>query len=366
MAEKPVAIADRLFRSSWRRSSSGASCAGTAHRGEERARARAVHRRFSTKSSLPTSTSDAFASARQLAPVDRFAPPTAAEWALAAMLHDLVQCAHPDLAGVFRGRAPCAARSSSRRSRSSALPLPLRWARRSSRHTWFSRVLEMTRTDTNVSFWVGKRTVPRARTRRRGLLAWPELRRVHIDKMPRPLVDLPAARRVTSRRSVFGDGVAAWLRKTPLTDLATCARRRPPFAWSPETLALVSTRAGRTLALRALEAVVALDVETALGRATQTAARRRAPRCRSPSSRRSSASARSRARSIAPSARAPDGGRPGRRRARRARGRRLRRDASSSRRTKARYARISRAPCAGSSSRGCVPAGQTTKTLLGA
>jgi hypothetical protein len=63
--------------------------------------------------------------------------------------------------------------------------------------------------------------------------------------------------------------MSAWLRRTPLTDLATCARVAPAFAWTPETLALASSRAGRTLVLRSLDGAVLMDVEAALGRATQ-------------------------------------------------------------------------------------------------
>jgi hypothetical protein len=91
---------------------------------------------------------------------------------------------------------------------------------------------------------------------------------VHIDKTPRPLVELPAAGGHIAAPE-FEAGVTAWLRKTPLTDLATCGRHAPAFAWSPETLAFASARAGRTLALRALGDVAQLDVETALGRATR-------------------------------------------------------------------------------------------------
>ncbi|HSQ63355.1 MAG TPA: hypothetical protein VLM85_09075 [Polyangiaceae bacterium] len=205
--------------------------------------------------------------ARRLVPVDRLEGPSPAEWALAAAAHDTVQASHPELAGLFRASAPVRLLKVVKLTLEH-IPEPASVGEALSRHTWLSRLLEITRTDTNVSFWVGKRSFlgqdPPAR-----LLAWPELRRVHVDKTPHPLVDLPASGGHASP-SEFADVVGSLLRKTPLTDLATCTRQAPEFRWSPELLALLSTRGGRTLALRALQSSIALDVETALGRASRT------------------------------------------------------------------------------------------------
>src|SRR5262245_20596200 len=45
--------------------------------------------------------------ARRIAPVDRFEQaPTAAEWVIAAVLHDLVQSTHPGFDAVFRRSGP--------------------------------------------------------------------------------------------------------------------------------------------------------------------------------------------------------------------------------------------------------------------
>src|SRR5215467_933993 len=44
--------------------------------------------------------------ARQLAPVDRLGDATEAEWALAAILHDIVQSTHPDFNALFRRKSP--------------------------------------------------------------------------------------------------------------------------------------------------------------------------------------------------------------------------------------------------------------------
>ena len=114
------------------------------------------------------------------------------------------------------------------------------------RHTWFSRLLEITRTDTKVSWWVGSQTFlgtePPAR-----LQAWPELRRVHVDRTPQKLLDLPAAGGQVSPDR-FAASLARFLRATPLTDVATCVRPSLPFEWSDVDVAL--GRATRALALR--------------------------------------------------------------------------------------------------------------------
>lgn len=266
MAEKPVAIADRLFREVMVPLVVGGELRPGRPIGGKNALSLAPFSDVVDKELLAHAELGRVRVARRLAPVDRLEAPSGAEWALAAVLHDLVQCAHPELTGVFRGKAP------SRLLQIATLTAdrvagPTSVGEALSRHTWFSRALEITRTDTQVSFWVGKRTFLGQEPPGR-LLAWPELRRVHVDKNPRPLLELPGAGGHVDP-SLFASGVSTWLRKTPLTDFATCERSSPPFAWSQETLVLVSTRAGRTLALRALDALARLDVETALGRATK-------------------------------------------------------------------------------------------------
>jgi len=67
----------------------------------------------------------------------------------------------------------------------------------------------------------------------------------------------------------FTEVLAAFLRKTPLTDLATAARTAPEFRFSPETLSLVLGRAGRTLALRAMQPLSDDALDPALGRAVR-------------------------------------------------------------------------------------------------
>jgi hypothetical protein len=135
------------------------------------------------------------------------------------------------------------------------------------RHTWFSRLFEITRTDAVVSWWVGSRAFlgedPPAR-----LTAWPELRRVNVAKTPRPLMDLPMSGGSVDYEA-FAATVSRFLTRTPLTDLATCDRAAPRFQWTHEALQLVTSRAGRTLALRAMQRGSADAFDAALGRATK-------------------------------------------------------------------------------------------------
>jgi hypothetical protein len=208
--------------------------------------------------------------ARQLAPIDRFEGASEAEWALAAVLHDVAQATHPDFNATFRRRSPGRLLDIADATLDRvAGPPTVKDAL--SRHAWFARVFEITRTDVVVSWWVGSRTFlgtdPPAR-----LTAWPEFRRVQVEKTPRPLVDLPANGASVDAGS-FAITLGRFLSKTPLTDLATLGRATPAFAWSEGTLSLVGAGAGRALALRAIErhAETAGEdaVDAALGRATR-------------------------------------------------------------------------------------------------
>ncbi len=202
--------------------------------------------------------------ARRLVPVDRFGPATAAEWALSAALSDVLMAANPMFDAALRRRAASriltvAAAGIDR------VPLPSSPKEALSRHTWFARLLDVARTDTTVSWWVGSRTYfgvePPARLR-----AWPSLRRVNISSRPLPILDLAP---LAFERERLVEAVAKLLERTPLTDIATCNRLLPAFAWTPGVLSLVATRAGRTLALRALARLPALDVDASLGRASR-------------------------------------------------------------------------------------------------
>jgi len=202
--------------------------------------------------------------ARRLAPIDTLEPATPAEWTLAACLHDIVQATNPTFDSLLR-------RSSAARILELAgeaierVPAPAHARDALSRHTWLARVLEIARTDTAVSWWTGSRTYlgvdPPAR-----LQAWPELRRVTVVATPHPVLDLAP---LAIDRGRLTEAVARLLARTPLTEIATCTRPAPAFVWNDPALALLSTRAGRTLALRALEELPAQDVDVALGRATR-------------------------------------------------------------------------------------------------
>jgi hypothetical protein len=202
--------------------------------------------------------------ARQLAPVDRLGPPTHAEWALCAALHDLLQSASPIFDAPLR-RAAAARIRDLAVATIDRVPGPADVRDALSRHAWLARVLDVARTDTNVSWWVGSRTYlgvdPPAR-----LQSWPDLRRVRVVATPRPLLELGP---LAFDRTTFVDAVGALLARTPLTDLATCTRETPAFAWSGDSLGLVATRVGRTLAMRALSRIPASEVDAALGRATR-------------------------------------------------------------------------------------------------
>lgn len=202
--------------------------------------------------------------ARKLAPVDAVDLPAPAEWAIAAALHDVLQSANPSLDAPMRRGAAVRILALAHQTLEH-VPPPAHTGEALSRHTWLARVLDLAREDTAVSWWTGSRTFRGVPPPGR-LTAWPQLRRVNVVTTPRPLLELEP---LAVEREKLAEAVTLLLARTPLTDLATCARTAPSFLWSEETLALVATRAGRTLALRALARAPASPVDVALGRATR-------------------------------------------------------------------------------------------------
>lgn len=204
--------------------------------------------------------------ARALAPVDRFEAITSSEWALTAILNDLIQSTHPGFDAVLRRGAP-AKLLAVLDDTLSLVPSPSTVGDALSRHTLFSRIFEVTRTDVSLAWWTGKALFlgeePPAR-----LKAWPEIRRVVETRLPRPLVELPTSGGVAPH-STFLLTLAKLLSKSPLTDFATIDRKEPIFQWSAPTLGLVSARNGRTLALRAMQDLPEEAVDEALGIATK-------------------------------------------------------------------------------------------------
>ncbi len=213
--------------------------------------------------------------ARELAPIDRVPDVSGAEWTLACALHDLLQATHPSFGSALRSRKTTTRLLSLVDTVCARTPPPDSVGDALSRHSWFSRVLEITRTDSTVSWWVGTSRFlgvdPPSR-----LTAWPELRRVHIDEARRTLTELPTHGGAVDLR-LFDSSLGEWLAKTPLTDLATCTRAAPRFRWRAESLGLLSTSNGRTLALRALAREPEAAVDDALGGATRELSKRVAP-----------------------------------------------------------------------------------------
>ena len=187
--------------------------------------------------------------ARLLAPVDTLPELDEAEWAVLAALNDLLQVTNHHLGGpLTRGRYGRLV--ANLRWLCERIPAPRDVAGALSRHATFARALDLTRTDSTVSWWTGsarfRGEVPASR-----LLAWREVRRVRVDATKIPLADMIVGTPGASTAD-FNEVLALWLTRTPLTDLATASRKTPAFAWSASTLALVATPFGRALAFRAL------------------------------------------------------------------------------------------------------------------
>lgn len=205
--------------------------------------------------------------ARKLAPIDTLEPaPNANEWALAAVLHDMVQATHPGFDAVFRRTGPKRILDVVEKTLD-RIPPPSNVGDALSRHTWFSRMFELARTDVDVKWWTGSERFLGTEPPRR-LTAWPELRRVTETRTPHPLMELPTSGSAVDQQR-FTWVAETFLRKTPLTDLATITRSAPVFAWTHENLSLASTHSGRTLVNRALALLPQRAVDTALGRATK-------------------------------------------------------------------------------------------------
>ena len=205
--------------------------------------------------------------ARKLAPVDTFDPaPTGNEWALAAVLHDLVQATHPGFDAAFRRSGPKRLLDVAQLTLD-RIPPPENVGAALSRHTWFARMFELTRTDVDLRWWTGSQRFLGTEAPAR-LKAWPEVRRVTETRTPRPLMDLP-----TSGAAVdlgrFSSVIESFLTKTPLTDLATLDRAMPAFTWTHQNLSLTATHSGRTIVTRALALLPNAAVNASLGRATR-------------------------------------------------------------------------------------------------
>ena len=194
--------------------------------------------------------------ARQLVAVDTLPDIGPAEWALIAAFNDLVQVTNHELSSpLSRGRHPrllTLARELCAAVAPCATPLDALC-----RHAVLSRVLDAFRTDSSLKWWTGSASF-RGKPVSKRLSAWPEVRRVHIDRTRIPLVQMVEGI-VGVTADDFQRAVSALLARTPLTDLATCGRAAPAFAWTPDALALVALPLGRRLVARAIARSGAVD-----------------------------------------------------------------------------------------------------------
>jgi hypothetical protein len=205
--------------------------------------------------------------ARRLAPVDTVPGASGADWALAAAFHDILQAANPMFDAPIR-RGAAARILDLAIATIDRVPPPASLGQAIARHTWLARVPDVTRTDAEVTWWSGSREFRGVDAPAR-LQAWPRLRGVSVVRTRHRLLELSP---IAVDRARLATAVEALLSKTPLTDLATCTRDAPAFAWHKGTLALLATGAtgaGRALATRALSRLVWSDVDAVLGRATR-------------------------------------------------------------------------------------------------
>jgi len=167
---------------------------------------------------------------------------------LGAALHDLLVLVHPGLDG------PGVARRQERVARAAhalaSLGAPGSALEAVNRHSLLARVVEIARTDSTVSFWLGRQTyvgrVPPPR-----VTALPKLRRVRVDVVKRAWlreIGVP----VVARQAVLALGVAS-----PLGEALDPLRLEPPWCWSRVLPVLRAPALGRIVAGRMVEVGVA-------------------------------------------------------------------------------------------------------------
>jgi hypothetical protein len=203
--------------------------------------------------------------ARLLAPIDVLPELTETDWAIAAVLNDVLQVTNHHLGGTFTmSRYGDLIRSIF--NVSARIPAPRNIGDALARHATFARVLELSRTDTTVAWWTGSARFrgeePPAR-----LLVWRDVRRVRVDH---ERVSLTHMANDIAPVNDYLHALNCWMQLSPLTDLGTLTRDAPAFVWSPATIALIAVPAGRTLVYRALMRTTTDLVVTALNRARTT------------------------------------------------------------------------------------------------
>ncbi|MBW2529628.1 MAG: hypothetical protein JRI23_35955, partial [Deltaproteobacteria bacterium] len=185
--------------------------------------------------------------ARQLVPIDALGDLDGVDWALVAALNDLLQVTNEELSS-FATRSRHTALLDSAVDLCRRIPVPTTLYQALTRHLLLGRVLELSRTDTRVSWWTGSATF-RGQPAPERLLRWPSLRRVQVERTSVSFAAMADWAPVD--QAAYQRALSMLLAASPLTDLATIGRDDPPFSWTGHTLAVVATPAGRNLALRA-------------------------------------------------------------------------------------------------------------------
>ncbi len=186
--------------------------------------------------------------ARGIVPVDILPELDPGEWALAAALNDLLQATNHELSS-FATRSRHQGLVEAAVEICEAVAPPQILGQVVARHATFSRALTVARVDKHVSWWTGSESF-RGQEPSSRLLAWPELRRVRVQRTSIPVAEMHEG--VPVDEGTFLQAFGTWLSCSPLTDLATASRNAPRFQWTGHTVGVVATIAGADLALRAL------------------------------------------------------------------------------------------------------------------
>jgi hypothetical protein len=163
---------------------------------------------------------------------------------LGAAVHDLLVLVHPGLEGprVARRQERVAATAHALAS----VGAPRTPVEAVNRHSLLARLPEISRTDSTVSFWLGRQTfvgrVPPAR-----VTALPALRRVRVDVVRRSWL------REIGVPSVARDAVLALGIASPLGEALDPLRLEPPLCWSRILPVLRAPELARIVAGRMLE-----------------------------------------------------------------------------------------------------------------
>ncbi|MFP6683830.1 MAG: hypothetical protein VB934_03920 [Polyangiaceae bacterium] len=188
--------------------------------------------------------------ARKLLPTDSLPELDAAEWTLAAALNDLLQITNHELSG-FATRGYHEQLGDQIRHVAKNVSPVSNLGEAIARYATFSRVFELVRHDTTVSWWTGHKQF-RGQPASRRLLLWKNVRNVTTVKAQvdfQSLVnDLPYV-----DGELYSNAAGCWIGCSPLTDLANAHRALPAFVWTPAAISVIATLDGHNLALRAIQ-----------------------------------------------------------------------------------------------------------------